>query len=401
MTMQKMQKMISRIFFVMALCFSLVWGAHAVQAQEDHTLVLQLENYQEVVSQLPSRDGHRLQVWKLDDSYSYDDRVQIVRDLHSWDENKLSSFKKTSFEMTFLENQIEVSHIPNGLYYVRSIIQTDAVSYPAEFLFEMTDQTVEPLVIVAKKTDTMTTKVKLIKVDQDHNRLEGVGFKLVSVARDGSEKEVPLIGEYRYSSSGQVGRTLYTDKNGEIFVTTLPLGNYRFKEVEPLAGYAVTTLDTDVQLVDHQLVTITVVNQKLPRGNVDFMKVDGRTNTSLQGAMFKVMKEESGHYTPVLQNGKEVVVTSGKDGRFRVEGLEYGTYYLWELQAPTGYVQLTSPVSFTIGKDTRKELVTVVKNNKRPRIDVPDTGEETLYILMLVAILLFGSGYYLTKKPNN
>ncbi|MTV69501.1 cell surface protein, partial [Streptococcus pneumoniae] len=40
--------------------------------------------------------------------------MQIVRDLHSWDENKLSSFKKTSFEMTFLENQIEVSHIPNG-----------------------------------------------------------------------------------------------------------------------------------------------------------------------------------------------------------------------------------------------------------------------------------------------
>ncbi|CVY30753.1 cell wall surface anchor family protein [Streptococcus pneumoniae] len=69
-------------------------------------------------------------------------------------------------------------------------------------------------------------------------------------------------------------------------------------------------MDTDVQLVDHQLVTITVVNQKLPRGNVDFMKVDGRTNTSLQGAMFKVMKEENGHYTPVLQNGKEVVVAS-------------------------------------------------------------------------------------------
>ncbi|MBZ4283812.1 prealbumin-like fold domain-containing protein, partial [Streptococcus pneumoniae] len=91
--------------------------------------------------------------------------------------------------------------------------------------------------------------------------------------------------------------------------------------------YTVTTMDTDVQLVDHQLVTITVVNQKLPRGNVDFMKVDGRTNTSLQGAMFKVMKEENGHYTPVLQNGKEVVVASGKDGRFRVEGLEYGTYY--------------------------------------------------------------------------
>ncbi|HIE1914764.1 TPA: SpaA isopeptide-forming pilin-related protein [Streptococcus pneumoniae] len=88
----------------------------------------------------------------------------------------------------------------------------------------MTDQTVEPLVIVAKKADTVTTKVKLIKVDQDHNRLEGVGFKLVSVARDGSEKEVPLIGEYRYSSSGQVGRTLYTDKNGEIVVTNLLLG---------------------------------------------------------------------------------------------------------------------------------------------------------------------------------
>ncbi|WP_369351234.1 collagen binding domain-containing protein [Streptococcus hillyeri] len=396
-----LQKLISRIFFAMALCFSLVWGTTAVHAQEDHTLVLRLENYQEVVAKLPSPDGHRLQVWKLDDSYSHENRVQIVRDLHTWDEAQLSSFKTALFEMIFGDNEIQVPHVPNGLYYVRSILKTEAVSYPSEFLFEMTDQTVQPLVIVAKKSDTITTAVKLIKVDQDGKPLAGVGFTLVSLAEDGSEKAVPLIGEYRYSASGQAGRVLYTNKKGEISVTNLPLGTYRFKEVEPLAGYEVTKGDTDFKVLGSKLVTVTVVNKKLPRGNAEFMKVDGRTNHSLQGAIFKVMTEDKGQYTPVLQDGKEVVVTSEKNGRFRVEGLEYGDYYLWEIQSPKGYVQLASPVAFTVGKEEAKEVVTVVKNNKRPPLDVPDTGEETLYVLMGLAALLFGSGYYLTKKSNN
>ncbi|RLY03642.1 LPXTG cell wall anchor domain-containing protein [Streptococcus hillyeri] len=303
--------------------------------------------------------------------------------------------------MIFGDNEIQVPHVPNGLYYVRSILKTEAVSYPSEFLFEMTDQTVQPLVIVAKKSDTITTAVKLIKVDQDGKPLAGVGFTLVSLAEDGSEKAVPLIGEYRYSASGQAGRVLYTNKKGEISVTNLPLGTYRFKEVEPLAGYEVTKGDTDFKVLGSKLVTVTVVNKKLPRGNAEFMKVDGRTNHSLQGAIFKVMTEDKGQYTPVLQDGKEVVVTSEKNGRFRVEGLEYGDYYLWEIQSPKGYVQLASPVAFTVGKEEAKEVVTVVKNNKRPPLDVPDTGEETLYVLMGLAALLFGSGYYLTKKSNN
>lgn len=390
-----LQKLISLIFFVVALCFSLVWSAAAVQAQEDHTLILQLENYQETVAELPSLDGHRLQVWKLDERYSYEDRVQIVRDLNAWDEEQLSVFQKTSFEMTFLEQQIQVSHIPHGLYYVRYIIQTDTVSYPSEFIFEIKEQENKPLVIVAKKTDTVTTKVKLVKVDQDHNRLSCVGFKLVSVAEDGSEKDVPLIGEYRYSTSGQSGRVLHTDKSGEIFVTNLPLGTYRFKEVAPLSGYLAAT-DAEFQLSDKQLVTVTVVNHKLSRGNAAFMKVDGRTNRALQGASFKVMKKEKGQYFPVLQQDQEIIVTSGENGRFRVEDLAYGTYYLWEIQPPRGYVQLASPISFTVGKN--ESVVTVVKNNKRPPIDVPDTGEAVLYFLMIFSGLLFGCGYYLVKK---
>lgn len=396
-----LKKVLSPIVFVLALCISFVWSTHVVLAQEHHTLELDLERYQEVVSQLSSLDNHQLQVWKLDDSYSYEDREQIVQDFHNLDESQLSSFEKMAFDMFFLADRIQVPQIPNGLYYVRTVIETGKVSYPSEFLFEMTDQTVEPLVILAKKTDQITSQVRLIKVDQDQNRLAGVGFRLVTLSADGSEQSVPLIGGYRYSQSGQVNQLLYTDDKGEISVTNLPLGNYRFVEVEALAGYSMPHVNTDFQVFDRNEVKLIVVNPKLPKGNVSFMKVDGKTNHSLQGAIFKVMKKEVDRYVPVLQNGKELVLTSGQDGRFRAEGLDYGTYSLWEIQTPTGYVQLTKPVSFTVNREEVNETITVIKNNKRPSFDVPDTGEETLYILMIMAAILFVGGYHLVRKSNN
>ncbi|WP_444810831.1 SpaA isopeptide-forming pilin-related protein, partial [Streptococcus canis] len=91
-----------------------------------------------------------------------------------------------------------------------------------------------------------------------------------------------------------------------------------FVEVEPLSGYKVTKKEVDVTIRNFQLVTIDVINEK-ESGSFNFLKVDGATKKSLEGASFKITQLHNQEYKPVIQNGKELVLTSDKDGRFVAE----------------------------------------------------------------------------------
>lgn len=51
-------------------------------------------------------------------------------------------------------------------------------------------------------------------------------------------------------------------------------------------------------------------------------------------------------------NGGGLVITSGADGTFKIAGLDDGTYYLREIQAPAGYNLLENDVELVITADT-------------------------------------------------
>ena len=51
-------------------------------------------------------------------------------------------------------------------------------------------------------------------------------------------------------------------------------------------------------------------------------------------------------------NGGGLVITSGADGTFKIAGLDDGTYYLREIQAPNGYNLLENDVELVITADT-------------------------------------------------
>lgn len=186
-----------------------------------------------------------------------------------------------------------------------------------------------------------------------------------------------------------------------IVVQNLPIGQYVFREVKPLDGYTIESKDTTFEIKSHQTTQVTVVNKKQPLGRQRFVKIDSKSKKQLAGASFKIMQQTGGQYTPVVVDGKELVVTSDAEGVFDSGNLPYGTYYIWEIQAPKGFVQLSAPISFDItGDDVEDKVVKVVENKPTPPIEVPNTGDTHLYILMTISALLVIGGFFIERNTT-
>ncbi len=93
---------------------------------------------------------------------------------------------------------------------------------------------------------------------------------------------------------------------------------------------------------------IDVINYK----NIEFIKIDSIDGSSLKGAEFKVLykKEEKDKYKPIKvyeksSSGdnieKDMTVTSGEDGKFKLDKIYKDGYYaLEEIKAPEGYSKM-------------------------------------------------------------
>lgn len=93
------------------------------------------------------------------------------------------------------------------------------------------------------------------------------------------------------------------------------------------AAVATTSGSADVTVYKHSFVKVAANDE----------------NTKLQGAEFEVYSDNAGH-TKVTN----VTFTSDKDGKFAVDGLGAGTYWLKEIKAPTGYQLPKDLVSFNV-----------------------------------------------------
>ncbi len=100
-------------------------------------------------------------------------------------------------------------------------------------------------------------------------------------------------------------------------------------------------------------------------GGKRFVKVDAtHDSVKLAGATF-VVKNAAGAYlvktadgwhwqqvagdvAKTYQDEALYTLTSGKDGAFGIEGLGYGTYALYEVQAPAGFLRNEKPIPFTV-----------------------------------------------------
>lgn len=172
----------------------------------------------------------------------------------------------------------------------------------------------------------------------------------------------------------------------------------------------------DSQSTQHKPTTTKTFEMKVFKFYKD--KNDSNTEKGLAGATFKLTKgsKDAENISFVKTSGKSAVedvyrvaktgtvteITTPNDGKFKIQGLGAGTYYLTETKQPDGYNKLKNPVTVVIDDGN----VTVDGNNADPvKVEnktgtvLPSTGGAgTTMIYLVGAVLVLGSGVVLATK---
>lgn len=151
-------------------------------------------------------------------------------------------------------------------------------------------------------------------------------------------------------------------------------------------------------------------------------------NTPLAGATFKLTRDNSSTaeaikfvkkasitddiYQVTMNDDSNTVttITTQSSGKFTIEGLDAGTYYLTETQQPAGYNKLKDPLvividdengDITVGTGTDAKKVDEVKVLNQSGSILPSTGGMgTTLFYIFGGILVIGSGVVLITKKR-
>lgn len=158
---------------------------------------------------------------------------------------------------------------------------------------------------------------------------------------------------------------------------------------------------------------------KVYTGAIHLVKVDSQDQTKpLEGAVFQVYRPATigeiadetmekvtidDMQTPMVQvsffdnaellGEKVQAVTSDAEGKVRIYGLAYGTYYLVETKAPAGYNLLDKSVELTIHEVSHLEESTVKVLNSGGTV-LPETGGVGVMVFIIPGIVLMAAAVF-------
>ena len=420
-----------------------------------------------------------ISLWKVsDEQVPYDKKSSKLDELNKLSIEELNSKYSNPTVLAFNDNQVVFDKLSAGAYYMRdtSGIKRDKDIVPA--LINLPDDVENDSKNVTIHAKESSTNVRLVKVDESGNPLKGAKFKLL--VRRGSEyvelknkatmkkddklelspkdddrskvkseenadeskdknsksekteeksksekREEKSKEEKKEEKSSEISKNeeksdegLYiSNESGEIIINDIKKGDYIFREVEAPAGYVIKNVDTKFTISDKS-VELRVVNSKTStdKGRHDFMKTD-EAKKPLGGAMFKVMtKNKDGKFEPVKKDGKDYIVTSADNGKFAVEDMDYGKYYLVEIKAPAGFILLSEPVEFEIKKQADDKTIsiafitnkkdTITRRRTTPGGDItrggkiPKTGDIRFFMSMIGGAIMFFIGKWIIAKDD-
>jgi uncharacterized surface anchored protein len=128
---------------------------------------------------------------------------------------------------------------------------------------------------------------------------------------------------------------------GVIKVEGLKTGTYSVTETVPPVGYDLPDNPTRTGIVidsDNPDVTIgeAFEDPRIP-SELSVLKLDADTDEPLAGATFELFLDDDGVAGPSDGDTSEGQCTTGADGTCTIGDLDWGTYYWYEVSAPTGY----------------------------------------------------------------
>lgn len=415
-----------------------------------------------------------ISLWKVsDEEVPYDNKSSKLNELNKLSIEELNSKYSNPTVLAFNDNQIVFDKLNSGAYYMRdtSGIKRDKDIVPA--LINLPNDLEDGSKNVTIHAKESSTNVRLVKVDESGNPLKGAKFKLLvrrgseyvelknkatlkendklelspkdddrskvkseenaDKSKDESSKEEKSEDKSKDEKKDEKSKDkeksddgLYISNDaGEIIINDIKKGDYIFREVEAPAGYLIKNIDTKFTISDKS-VELRVVNSKTPdkdKGRHDFMKTD-EAKKPLGGAMFKVMtKNKDGKFEPVKKDGKDYIVTSADNGKFAVEDMDYGKYYLVEIKAPEGFILLSEPVEFEIKKQADDKTISIafitnkkdtITRRKTPGDDItrrrtpggditrriPKTGDIRFFMSMIGGAIMFFIGKWIIAKDD-
>ena len=175
----------------------------------------------------------------------------------------------------------------------------------------------------------------------------------------------------------------------------------------------------DSKSTQHKPTTTKTFEMNVFKFHID--KNDLNTEKGLAHAVFTLSKKSDGtEPIKLIDKSSNVYRVAKKDetntitevitpdnGRFTIQGLGAGTYYLTETQQPAGYNKLSGPVTVVIDengkvkvkKGANLEDATEVKVENKTGTVLPSTGGAgTTMIYLVGAVLVLGSGVVLATK---
>lgn len=390
----------------------------------------------------------KMSLWKVSDEQIPDSKKStVLGDLNKLSVENLNSKYKNKADVEFANNEAVFKNLEKGAYYVRDTSGIKRNKEIASILVNLPDDVESDSKNVTIHAKESSTNVRLVKVDESGNPLKGAKFKLL--VRRGSEyvelknkdnlksedKKLEIFSDDSKDSENKDDKNkedkssdegLYiSNESGEIIINDIKRGDYIFREVEAPAGYLIKNIDTRFTITDKS-VELRVVNSKIrekDKGRHDFMKTD-EAKKPLGGAMFKVMtKNKDGKFEPVKKDGKDYIVTSADNGKFAVEDMDYGKYYLVEIKAPEGFILLSEPVEFEIKKQADDKTISIAFiTNKRDTITrrrtpgdditrrrtpggditrrIPKTGDIRFFMSMIGGAIMFFIGKWIIAKDD-
>lgn len=398
----------------------------------------------------------KMSLWKVsDEQIPNSEKSTVLGDLNKLSVENLNSTYKDKADVEFSNNEAVFRNLDKGAYYVRDTSGIKRNKEIASVLVNLPDDVENDSKNVTIHAKESSTNVRLVKVDESGNPLKGAKFKLL--VRRGSEyvevknkatmkKDDKLELSPKDDDRSKVKSEENTDKSkeekskeeksedkskeeksdeglyisndaGEIIINDIKKGDYIFREVEAPAGYVIKNVDTRFTISDKS-VELRVVNSKTPdkdKGRHDFMKTD-EAKKPLGGAMFKVMtKNKDGKFEPVKKDGKDYIVTSADNGKFAVEDMDYGKYYLVEIKAPEGFILLSEPVEFEIKKQADDKTISIafitnksdtITRRRTPGGDItrggkiPKTGDIRFFMSMIGGAIMFFIGKWIIAKDD-
>ncbi|WP_326512126.1 SpaA isopeptide-forming pilin-related protein [Clostridium intestinale] len=260
------------------------------------------------------------------------------------------------------------TNIPYGKYKIKEISVPAPYSiYKGDISVDLTSLTANGQVIYANPYNVYNSKIKgslkIIKTDEN----TGQPIQGVKIALYDNEKE-------------QKGNSKVTGEDGSVQFDNLEYGDYYYKEISAPDNYVLDDnyhafkIESDSTALAPQLINFT--NKKV-KGDIEFTKVGEDSDSSkLKGAVFGLYQNDG--VTPVKSSNEEAITsTSGDDGKVQFKNIEYGTYKIIEINAPTGYKLSTEVLTAVIGKDDNGKTVKPESGDKVKNIKIRGNIEFT------------------------